>query len=223
MANKPTKNLSLEQFENGIQLYQDENLYKFTSDSIRLAKFCTVKHTDNVLDMCAGCGVIGLYMYSLTQFNKLYFNDIQPEMCELISKNIQLNNLTPKSRVICKNLEQMELSEFEKPLDVIVCNPPYFKVNGKLKTDEKIAICRHEIHTNLHNIIKKSAELLKNKGRLYIILPEDRLCEAIKALGDNNLEVKRIQLNTTSNKVVTCLLEAVKGGNVGVKINIVKE
>ena len=67
-------NLSLEKFENGIQMYQDETLYKFTADSIRLAKFCKIKPTDNVLDMCAGNGVVGLYAYSLKAFNKIYFN-----------------------------------------------------------------------------------------------------------------------------------------------------
>lgn len=216
-------NLSLEQFENGIQVYQNEQLYKFTSDAIRLAKFCVIKHTDNVLDMCAGCGVIGLYAYSLNYCNRLYFNDIQPEMCDLIKKNIEFNHLEDKTKVLCKNLEQLQLTDFEKPLDVIICNPPYFKLNGKLKLDEKIAMCRHEIYTNLKNIICKGAELLKNKGRFYIIVPEDRLCEAVCDMQNNDLEVKRIQLNSTSNKVVTCLLEGVKQGKTGVKINIVEE
>lgn len=216
-------NLSLEQFENGIEVYQNEGLYKFTSDSIRLAKFCTIKHTDNVLDLCAGCGVVGLYAYSLNYCNKLYFNDIQPDMCELIEKNIEHNNLNDKAKVFCKNLEQLKVNDFEKLLDVVMCNPPYFKLNGKLKLDKKLAICRHEICTNLKNIINKSAELLKDKGRLYMIVPEDRLCEAICCMKNNNLEVKRIQLNSVANKVNTCLLEAVKQGKVGVKINIVEE
>ena len=67
-------NLTLEHFDNGIKIYQDENLYKFTSDAIKLAKFCKIKSTDNVLDMCAGSGVVGLYAYSVKSYNKIYFN-----------------------------------------------------------------------------------------------------------------------------------------------------
>lgn len=215
--------LTLEKFENGVKVYQDARLYKFTSDSIRLAKFCVVKHTDLMLDMCAGCGVVGLYVYSLCKFKGLYLNDIQPEMCELIKENINHNNLTGIAKVLCKNLEDLSLADFDKPLDVVVCNPPYFKVNGKCKHDERIAMCRHEICTNLKNIISKASSLLKNKGRLYIIVPEDRLCEAINELGANKLEVKRMQLNSGSHKINTCMLEAIKGGSVGVKIKIVEE
>lgn len=215
-------NLSLEEFENGIKIFQDDTLYKFTSDSIRLAKFCNVKHTDSVLDMCAGCGVVGLYLYSLTKFEKLYFNEIQCKMCNLIERNIGYNKLEKQSKVLCKNLEDLSLADFEKPLDVIVCNPPYYKLNGKLKENNEIGICRHEICTNLKNIIKKACELLKNRGKFYIIVPEDRLCEAIGEMAVNNFKVKRIQFNAVKNKINTCLLEAVKGGNSGVKLNIVE-
>ena len=68
--------LTLEQFENGIKLYQDESLYKFTSDSIKLAKFCKVRNSDNILDMCAGSGVIGFYVYSLNNCNKVYLSPL---------------------------------------------------------------------------------------------------------------------------------------------------
>lgn len=216
-------NLTLEEFENGIKIFQDNTLYKFTSDSIRLAKFCNIKHTDSVLDMCAGCGVIGLYLYSITTFDNLYFNEIQPQMCKLIDKNLKYNHLQDKSKVLCKDLKDLTLEDFKKPIDVVVCNPPYFKLNGEIKEKREIAICRHEICTNLSNIIKKSSNLLKNKGRFYIIVPEDRLCEAISEMGNNNFKVKKIQFNTVSNKINTCMLEAVKGGKSGVKLSIVEE
>ena len=125
-------NLSLEHFENGVKLYQDKTLYKFTSDAINLAKFCNIKHSDSVLDMCAGCGVVGMYAYSITPFSKLYFNDIQKSMCDLIDKNIKLNNMQDVCKVLYKDLKDLSLDDFGKPLDVIVCNPPYFKLNGKI-------------------------------------------------------------------------------------------
>lgn len=216
-------NLSLEQFENGVKIYQDETLYKFTSDSIKLAKFCNIKHTDNVLDMCAGSGVVGFYVYSISNFNKLYFNDIQPEMCELIKKNINLNKLENKCKIICENLNNLNTNYFDKPLDVIMCNPPYFKINGKIKQNEKIAMCRHEITTNLQQIIFKSYQLLKNKGRVYIIIPADRMCEAINCFCQNGFEVKRIDIYNSNGNATICLFEAVKDAKSGVKIKVLKE
>lgn len=215
--------LSLEQFENGVRIYQDESLYKFTSDAIKLAKFCNIKHTDNVLDMCAGSGVVGFYAYSITPFNKLYFNDIQPEMCELINKNIELNNLQDSCEVLYKNLNDLTLEEFVKPLDVIICNPPYFKVNGKIKQDEKIAMCRHEMYTNLAQIIEKSSQLIKDKGRVYIIIPADRMCEGVVLFNRFRFEIKRMEIYGHNDNATVCIFEAIKNAKSGVKIKVLRE
>lgn len=216
-------NLSLESFENGIKVYQDENLYKFTSDAIKLAKFCKLKHTDNVLDMCAGCGVVGFYAYSINSCNKIYFNEIQPQMCDLIDKNINLNNLKSKTKVLCKDLNNLNLNDFEKRLDVIVCNPPYFKLTAKIKQDKSVAMCRHEITTNLQQIIYKAGELIKYNGKFYLIIPTDRMCECIGLLNVNKFEVKRMEIYHTNSLATVCLLESVKGGKSGVMVNVFKE
>ena len=89
---KKIDNLKLENFDNGISILQSDDYYKFTQDAIMLAKFCNIKHTDNVLELCAGSGVISFYAYSLSSFNHLYFNEIQPEMCEIIKENIHWLN-----------------------------------------------------------------------------------------------------------------------------------
>ncbi len=216
-------NLNLEEFENGVKIYQDENLYKFTSDSIKLAKFCKFKSSDNVLDMCAGCGVVGFYAYSLRACNKIYFNDIQLQMCDLINKNIELNSLRDKAEVLCKDLKDLALSDFDKHLDVIVCNPPYFKLNGKIKEDTSKAICRHEIATNLVQIIETASKLLKSKGRFYLVVPSSRLCECVTLLSKNNLEVKNMEVYHSNGKSTICLLEGVKNANSGVDVKIKKE
>ena len=216
-------NLSLEHFENGVKVYQDENLYKFTSDAIKLAKFCKIKTTDSVLDMCAGCGVVGLYAYSIKKFNKLYFNEIQLKMCKLIEKNIKLNNLENNCKVLCKNLNDLNLGDFDKPLDVIVCNPPYFKLNGKVKEDGAVALCRHEIATNLEQIILISSRLIKDKGKLYIIIPSNRLCESVILLNKFKFEVKKMEIYNSHSMATVCLLECVKCGKSGVIVNIKSE
>ena len=144
-------------------------------------------------------------------------------MCELINKNIELNSLQDKCKVLCKDLKDLKLSDFDKLLDVIVCNPPYFKLNGKIKEDLNKAICRHEIATNLETIITTAGKLLKSKGRFYLVIPCDRLCECVNLLAGNRLEVKNMEIYHTNNKATVCLLESVKDANIGVSINIKKE
>lgn len=213
-------NLTIDKFENGIEFFQDVDLYKFTSDSIKLAKFCTIPHNAKVLDMCAGSGVVGIYAYSIKKFNKLYFNEIQPKLCELINKNIKHNHLEDVAKIICKDLNLLNKQDTEGLVDIVLCNPPYFKCNqGGIKLDESVAICRHEIKTNLQQIIVKTKELLKYKGKMYLVLPANRMCEAVVLLCNNGLEVKQINLEFNKSNAKLCLIEAVKGGSIGVNIS----
>ncbi|MBR6779114.1 MAG: methyltransferase [Clostridia bacterium] len=219
-------NFTLENFDNGISIYQCENYYKFTQDAIMLAKFCNIKHSDNVLELCAGSGVISFYAYSLCPFNHLYFNEIQPEMCAIIEENIKFNNFKRRSKIFNCNLKDLKLSDFPKSLDAIICNPPYFKANEKSKTNQKqeIALARHEIEANLEDIISKSSELLKDKGRLYMVHLATRSAELISLCAKYKLEAKRIKFIFNGDKeAYLVLIEAVKNGKPGVRITKNKE
>ncbi len=223
---KKIDNFKLEHFDNGISVYQSDNYYKFTQDAILLAKFCNIKHSDNVLELCAGSGVISFYAYSLCPFNHLYFNEIQPEMCEIIEENIKFNGFKRKSKIFNCNLKDLKLSDFPKSLDVIICNPPYQKVNDKSLINERyeIALARHEIEANLDDIIKKSSELLKDKGRLYMVHIAPRVTEIVSSCAKYNMQVKRMKFIFNGDKeAYLVLIEAIKGANPGVRVTKNKE
>ncbi len=223
-------NLKLEHFEivgktnnglNGISIIQSDNYYKFTQDAILLAKFCNIKHSDHVLELCAGSGVISFYAYSLCPYAHLYFNEIQSDMCQIIQENIDLNNLNRRSNIFNCNLKDLSISAFKKPLDVIVCNPPYFKVNNnKINDRYEIAIARHELEATLEDIVKKSSELLKEKGRLYMVHLASRSAELVSLCSKYGLETKRMKFIFTNDKeAYLVLIEAVKGGKSGVIVS----
>ena len=204
-------NFKLEHFDNNISIYQSDNYYKFTQDAVMLAKFCNLKKSDNVLELCAGSGVISFYAYSLSPFHHLYFNEIQPEMCEIIKENISFN---------C-NLKELKCSDFEKPVDVIICNPPYFKIDENSKINEKyeIAVARHEIEATLEDIIAKSSQLLKDKGRLYMCHLATRSAEICSLCANNNMQVKCMKFIFNKDKdAYLVLVEAVKNAKPGVRI-----
>ena len=219
-------NFKLEHFDNGISIYHSEDYYKFTQDAIMLAKFCNIKHSDDVLELCAGSGVISFYAYSLCPYNHLYFNEIQAEMCEIIEENIKFNNFKRRSKIFNCNLKELKPTDFKKPVDVIICNPPYFKANEHSKINEKyeIAISRHEIEATLEDIIKKSSELLKQKGRLYMVHLASRSAEVCALCSKYGMEVKRMKFIFNGDKeAYLTLFEATKGANPGVRITKNKE
>ena len=219
-------NFKLEHFDNGIAVYQSDNYYKFTQDAIHLAKFCNIKHSDDVLELCAGSGVISFYAYSLCPYNHLYFNEIQSEMCKIIEENIKYNNFKRRSKIFNCNLKDLKLSDFKKPVDVIICNPPYFKANGKSLINERkeIALARHEIEATLEDIIQKSSELIKDKGRLYMVHLASRSAEICYLCAKYNINVKRMKFIFTGDKeAYLVLIEAVKNSQPGVRVTKNKE
>lgn len=215
------ENFKLEHFDNGVSVYQNENLYKFTQDAILLAKFCNIKHSDDVLELCAGSGVISFYAYSLCPFSHMYFNEIQSEMCEIIEENIKFNNLKRRSRIFNCNLKKLKPSDFPRNVDVVICNPPYQKVNGKSLINEKreIALARHEIEAELEDIIAKTSELIKDKGRLYMVHLASRSTEIISLCTKYHMEVKRMKFIFNGDKdAYLVLIEAVKNAHPGVRV-----
>lgn len=212
--------LTIEEFPNGIKVFQGTDGYKFTKDAVDLAKFCKIKHTDNVLEMCAGSGVVSFYAYSLCKFNKLYLNEIQHSNCEIINQNIHLNNLCGIAKCLEGNLKNLNYASFDKKLDVIVCNPPYFKVQGsKINDNYSIAISRHEIEVTLDDIVYKASELIKDKGRFYLCMTPNRMTEVVVALSKHKFECKTIKfLQNHKGEVNLCLFEAVYKAQSGVKI-----
>ena len=82
---------SKEKLVNDIIVYQDDELYTFTSDSILLSLFAKAKKGDIVADFCAGSGVVGLNFYALNSnlINSVTFFEVQNSLFELCKKSIE--------------------------------------------------------------------------------------------------------------------------------------
>ena len=78
---------------------------------------------------------------------------------------------------------------------MVVVNPPYFKVpkGHVINPDEKKALARHELAINLEQIIKVSSDMLKMKGKMFMVHRPERLGEIMHYCLENHLSVKWVQ------------------------------
>lgn len=207
--------------DNNIKVYQDDELYTFTSDSVLLSKFATVKKGDVVADFCAGSGVVGLNLYALNSelISSIYFFELQEPLFNLCKMSIEKNGLTEKCFAINTRLQDIDKSYNEK-FSLIVCNPPYMKVgHGENNQFEQKALCKSEIALSLEELCTAFGRCLKFGGRVCLVHRADRLVEVITELKKNNLEPKKLQLVCSGNKEpYLFMLEGVKGGKSGIKI-----
>ena len=206
---------------NEIKVYQDDELYTFTSDSILLSKFASVKKGDDVADFCAGSGIVGFNLYALNRnlIKNLTFFEMQTPMFDLINKSIKENGLGERCLAINTKLQDIDNS-FNERFSLIVCNPPYMKVNcGEINKTDNIAVCTSEVCLSLSELCLSFKKCLKFGGRVCLVHRADRLVEVISELKKNNIEPKRMQLVASKNKEpYLFMLEGVKGGKSGIKI-----
>ena len=213
--------ISKEFLDNGVCVFQDDELYKFTSDAILLSKFVNCKKGEVVADFCAGSGIVGLNFFALNKglVKSLAFFEMQTPFCDLINKSIQQNNITNLSTVYNMKIQDIGVEHYEK-YSLITCNPPYFKAT-KLKEKENLSvkIAREEIHLTLEELIFKASKCLKFGGRFCMVHIADRLVDTISLMRKYNIEPKILQFVSAKNKApYLFLIEAHKGGKSGLKI-----
>lgn len=205
----------------GIKIYQDDELYRFTSDSVLLSKFTKVKKGDVVADFCSGSGIVGFHLYGLNKsaIESVDLFEMQKPLCDLSVKSIELNGL--ESVFTANNVKLQDLgTKYAGKFSLITCNPPYMPV-GKGFIDEKqcVAVCRTELTLSLKELVQAISTALKFGGRVNLVHRADRLIEVACALKEKNIEPKTLQFVSGGNKEpYLFLMEGVKGGKSGLKV-----
>lgn len=205
-----------------IKVVQNTEWFSFSLDSVLLPRFVTInKGIKKILDIGTGNAPIPLILSTRTNA-EIYGIEIQKDIFELAKETVQLNKLEDQIKLINDDVKQ--IGQYFKCgfFDVIVSNPPFFKVNENTKKNDDIhkTIARHEVELNIEEIVKISSLYLKNNGVLAIVHRTDRLIEIIEQFSKYNIEPKKIRLiypkkNESSNIV---LIEGRKNGNKGLKV-----
>jgi len=154
-----------------IKILQPLDGYRFAVDSVLLAHFIRTRPHEAILEVGAGSGVVTILLSALQKFRSGIAVEIQPELAELCRTNFQRNHV---ENVTVFESDFVELSSRLQPhsFDLIYSNPPYRKAgSGKLNRSQRKSIARHEIKLNLADLVRCSKILLKEDGRLTLILP----------------------------------------------------
>ena len=169
-------------------LYQPQNGYCYTSDSIILYDFISSYNIKGeVLEVGSGCGIIGLLVARDNPIN-LSQIDIQEDFYLLSKKNAEINNI--KSKIINKDFLQYKN---DKRYDYIISNPPFYENGNVPSNDAKIATCKMETYLNMKSFFKNVKLFLKPKGYFIFCYKASSLSEIIYNLKVNHLTPQEIR------------------------------
>lgn len=205
----------------GLKIIQDKRYYRFTSDSILLSRFPQAKNGEKVADFCAGSGIVGLHFYGLNKnsVKSVTLFELQPELCNLAQKNIELNGLNDVFTLQQGKLQDSDKS-FNGCFSLILCNPPYKKKNsGEQGLSKHIAVCRHECEITLDEIIFTAARMLEPSGRFCICQRIERLTDLLCGLRAAKLEPFDMAFVCASTgEPYLVIVQAVKGKKPQLKV-----
>ncbi len=210
-------------YDYGLKIYQADNLFKFSLDSILLAEFVDVrKNVQLIVDFCTGTAAVPLIL-STKYLAKIKGIEIQKNVSKLAYNSVVLNNLENQIEIINDNLSSALEYILPESVDAITCNPPYFKINegSYLNIDEEKRIARHELTTNLEQIIITAKYLLRNRAPIYMVHRSERLMEIINLLTKYNFKIKKLQFVYSSyeKSAIMVLIKATKNGAEGLIVN----
>ena len=188
--------------------YKQPEGYHVSLDSLHLARFVATEFSSHpeleslrVLDLCAGCGVIGIDLsWHLPEIRKIDFIEVQEIYTDYFHQNTATVNrpeLQLKWHIL--NYDVLQEKNWEGQFDLIVSNPPYFQPgHGILSPSHFKNRCRFFIDSSFENYIRALENSLADKGKAYFLLRSleqhgyDLFFDIQKLLNGTSVSAKKI-------------------------------
>jgi len=199
---------------NDLKIIQSNEVFSFSMDAVLLAHFATIPNKGNIIDLCSGNAVIPLLMSVQTKANIIGV-ELQERLVEMASRSILLNDLSNQLQVIHSDIKKAPDILGKGKFDLVTVNPPYLPLTGQDKNiNSHLAIARHEIYTNLEEVIHIGSQLLKVGGSISMVHRPTRLVDIISLLRAYKLEPKKIRFvhPSAEKEANMVLIEATKHG-----------
>ncbi len=205
----------------GLKIIQSKDILNFSIDSCLLASFVTINLScKKIVDLGCGNGYIPLFL-TLRTNAYIYGVEIQETIANLAERSVVLNNLSSQISIINDNLNDIHKTLGTSNFDVVLSNPPYFKVNNennKFNKNDYLTIARHEVLTNLDNVVKSASILLKEGGTFALVHRSSRLLEIFDTFKKYGIVPKRLQFvyqDQSNTEAIAILIEGKKSKHEG--------
>ena len=203
-------------------IYQDNDYFLFSLDSMLLANFVSIRLTDKkIIDLCSGNAPVPMLMSFRTKA-RIFGVELQKYIYDMGMDSIIENNMDKQITLINEDVNNLSNIFDSESFDIVTCNPPYFKYkkDSLVNINEGKAIARHEVSLKLEDVISKASYLLKNNGTFALVHRPERLIEIINLMQKYNIEPKRLRMvyPKEGKDANIILIEGVKNGKSGLKI-----
>ena len=170
-------------------LYQPDSGYCYNSDSVFLYDFISsFKPKGRVLDVGAGCGVVGLLVARDNKKVSLEAVEKQEAFVHYATTNARVNKIEYKIH----HGDFVDLDESNK-FDYIISNPPFYPAGVQKSEDEMLFHARYSVHLPLDDFFKKVSRLLKPQSHFIFCYDPTAFGDICSALAKVKMRVVDVQ------------------------------
>ena len=213
---------SIENLGNGYAIIQGEDEFRYGTDAVKLSDFAVIKPGEKIMDLCTGTGIVPILLHKKEPKAQYVGLEIQPQMQEMATRSVKLNNLTDRIEIKLGDLRNIRQLFDAESFQVVTCNPPYMKNDtGKKNQTESVTIARHEICCTLEDCVAAASYLLPSGGRFYMVHRPERLADIMATMRKYNVEPKRLTIYASGKKPPKLLvIEGQKNRNSGLIVRL---
>lgn len=204
-----------------IRVIQPRTGYRFSADSLLLARFVRARQRDRVLELGAGSGVVSMLVAALHASCEVVALEKDPALVAMTRRSVELNGLA-RVRAIAADLRERRIPGIAaNSFDLVIANPPYRAVaTGRESPIPARRVARSEAEGTLEDFVAATVRYARHRGAAAFVFVAERSAELIATMRAHRLEPKRIRFvhARADRPATTTLVEARKGGGIGVVI-----
>jgi len=162
----------------------------------------------DVLDVGAGCGILGFLL-------KRDFKSINLSLLEIQERNLEILKLNSSQNDLPAEILHANFAEFksEKRFDFIVSNPPFYRERISLSKEPHMALSKSAASLSLQCFIRSANSHLKPNGTLIFCYDAGKIAKICEILEGSKLNLTRLGFVYPScdKAAKLALIEARKG------------
>ncbi|MDA7817381.1 methyltransferase [Sulfurimonas sp.] len=191
-------------------LYQPESGYCYNSDSVFLYDFISsFKPRGKLLDVGAGCGIVGLLVARDNLHVELEAVEKQNNFVSYATNNARVNKIPYK-------LHQSDFLDLDESVkyDYIVSNPPFYPDGATKSENEMLFNARYNINLPLKDFFKKVSRVLKPKSHFIFCYDATQFGLICVELDKVNMRVVDVQfVHPKENRAASLVMIHARNGS----------
>ena len=119
-------------FSTDVKIIQNKEVFSYSIDSVLLSRFPKIPKKGLIVDLCSGNGAVGLFASTRTEA-PITLVELQERLADMAKRSVTLNQLENQVTVVNDDLKNLLDHAPRSQVDLILCNPPYFKATETSK------------------------------------------------------------------------------------------